>query len=425
MVRLLGAARTVPLRTRCARTLYDRHSAAQRDGDAPHGPHAQQYVAGRADPPRPHAGKKCLLGAGYGPRLDRYRGEGGGQAQGARHREVVAHAREVPRIRVGVEGAVRRRDSAATAQAGGFVRLGPHLFHDGRHPHRGGHQGLLRPLPQGAHLPRRAHGQLGSRGQDRAVGRRGGLQGVARQALLPTLCGRGDGQVPRRGYDAPRDHSGRYGAVRQSRRRALRVAAAGRPRGGAARRALDSGDPRHVCRHRLRYGCLEGDAGARRERLHAGREIRVGDDRHLQRRRDDQRQGGYLRRDGSLRAAPRDRGRPATCRPARKDRGVHEQRGLLRAHGRGYRAEAFDAVVPFDGGAGEARHARRHGGRNPFRPRKIQEYLPSLDGEHQGLVHLAPVVVGAAHSRLLPAQGRLRGGRNGRGGAGAGPREDG
>ena len=102
---------------------------------------------------------------------------------------------------------------------------------------------------------------------------------------------------------------------------------------------------------------------------------------------------------------------------AAADRGVHQQRGILGAHGRGHRAEALDAVVPLDGGAGPARDQGRHGGCDPLRARKIQEHLPSLDGKYQGLVHLAPVVVGTADSGLLLAQGRVRRGPDGRRGA--------
>ena len=215
MVRLLGAARTVPLRTRCARTLYGRHSAAQRDGDAPHGPYAQQYVAGRADPPCPHVGQKRLLGAGHGPRVDRHRSQGGSDAARKGHRKVVAHARGVPPPRLGMEGEIRRRDSQTAAQAGRLVRLGPHVLHDGRSPHGERSARLLRPLRERQDLPRRKDGQLGPRGADGPLGRGGGLQGVARQALLPALQGRGNRPGDHRRHDAPRDHSGRYGAVRQ------------------------------------------------------------------------------------------------------------------------------------------------------------------------------------------------------------------
>ena len=51
--------------------------------------------------------------------------------------------------------------------------------------------------------------------QTSPLGRGGGLQGVARQALLPALQGRGNRPGDHRRHDAPRDHPGRYGAVRQ------------------------------------------------------------------------------------------------------------------------------------------------------------------------------------------------------------------
>jgi len=106
-----------------------------------------------------------------------------------------------------------------------------------------------------------------------------------------------------------------------------------------------------------------------------------------------------------------------------KDRRLHQQRGLFGAHGRGHRAETLDAVVPLDAGAGRTGDEGRDGGCDPFRAREIQEHLPSLDGEHQGLVHLAPAVVGPAHSGVLSSQRRLRGGPDGRRGVGKGPRE--
>ena len=194
MVRLLDRTPPVPLGTRSARTLYDRHSAPQRDGHAPHGAHAQQHVAGRAGAPRPHVGQERLLGPRHGPRVDRHGGQGRGDAPRTGHREVAAHARGVPPLRLGVEGEVRRRDPQATAQAGRLVRLGAHVLHDGRDAHRERHPRLLRPLRQGEDLPRRADGELGPRGENGAFGRRGGLQGVARQTLLPALQDRRHGQ---------------------------------------------------------------------------------------------------------------------------------------------------------------------------------------------------------------------------------------
>jgi hypothetical protein len=110
MVRLLDRTAYFPLGTRPAGTLHDRHPSPQRDGHAPHGAHAQQHVAGRAGAPRPHVGKERLLGAGHGPRVDRHRSQGGGDAARKGHRKVVAHARGVPPPRLGMEGEIRRRD---------------------------------------------------------------------------------------------------------------------------------------------------------------------------------------------------------------------------------------------------------------------------------------------------------------------------
>ena len=215
MVRLLDRTAYFPLGTRPAGTLHDRHPSPQRDGHAPHGAHAQQHVAGRTGAPRPHVGKERLLGAGHGPRVDRHRSQGGGDAARKGHRKVVAHARGVPPPRLGMEGEIRRRDSQTAAQTGRLVRLGPHVLHDGRSPHGERSARLLRPLRERQDLPRRKDGQLGPRGADGPLGRGGGLQGVARQALLPALQGRGNQPGDHRRHDAPRDHSGRYGAVRQ------------------------------------------------------------------------------------------------------------------------------------------------------------------------------------------------------------------
>ena len=83
-----------------------------------------------------------------------------------------------------------------------------------------------------------------------------------------------------------------------------------------------------------------------------GREIQPRDDRHLQRRRHDQRQsGGCTSAWTASTCAGRSRRDLAAGRPAGEDRGLHQQRGLFRAHGRGHRAEALDAVVPLDGGS--------------------------------------------------------------------------
>ena len=103
-----------------------------------------------------------------------------------------------------------------------------------------------------------------------------------------------------------------------------------------------------------------------------------------------------------------------TCRSARKGGGLHEQGGLLRAYQRAHRTEALDAVVPEDGGAW------RKPALEPVmedeitsRSGQIQEYLPSLDGEHQGLVHHRASCGGGSASRPTTChKGGLRGGRD-------------
>ena len=56
--------------------------------------------------------------------------------------------------------------------------------------------------------------------------------------------------------------------------------------------------------------------------------------------------------------------------------------------------------------------------------RQIQEPLPSLDDQHQGLVHLASALVGSPHPCIFPPRRRLRCGRDQGGGACKGHREE-
>ena len=71
------------------------------------------------------------------------------------------------------------------------------------------------------------------------------------------------------------------------------------------------------------------------------------------------------------------------------------------ALGRGDRADADGAVV------GQGRAARREGGRgrrerqDEVRPRAVDEDVHALDDQHQGLVHLAPAVVGPSHPGVV------------------------
>ena len=64
-------------------------------------------------------------------------------------------------------------------------------------------------------------------------------------------------------------------------RPALRLAAGRGARHRTAGEPRNPRNPRRIRRHRVRYGRAESDPGARRERLHAGREIQPRGDRHL------------------------------------------------------------------------------------------------------------------------------------------------
>ncbi len=79
--------------------------------------------------------------------------------------------------------------------------------------------------------------------------------------------------------------------------------------------------------------------------------------------------------------------------------------GLLRTHLGRHRAEAVDAVVPEHGRHIETGAESRNGRRNRAGALEIQEHLPPLDGECQGLVRVAPALVGPANTGLLPPRG--------------------
>ena len=98
---------------------------------AAHGTHAQQYDTGRARPPCPHAGQERLLGAWYRSCVHRHRGQGGGQAEGAGHRQVLPDPRGVHGARLGMEGEARWHHPRAAQEARGLLRLGPYPLYDG------------------------------------------------------------------------------------------------------------------------------------------------------------------------------------------------------------------------------------------------------------------------------------------------------
>ena len=181
--------------------------------------------------------------------------------------------------------------------------------------------------------------------------------------------------------------------------------AAGEPRHSRHRRPLRG--------HRVRYGLSEGDARPRHQRLHAGQDPQPGDHRHLQCRRHHLRAVAPLCGHGPLRLPQADSQGPAGGRPDGAHRGLHQQGGLLGAQPRHrHRATPLDAVVPVDEALCRHRPAARDERRAEVLSHEIQEHLQELAGEHPGLVHLAPAVVGTPHSRLLLWRGRkrLRGG---------------
>ena len=59
------------------------------------------------------------------------------------------------------------------------------------------------------------------------------------------------------------------------------------------------------------------------------------------------------------------------------------------------------SVVAVDGAAGPARHRGGRERQDPLRARAVDQDLHALDDQHQGLVHLAPALVGASHPGLV------------------------
>ena len=99
-----------------------------------------------------------------------------------------------------------------------------------------------------------------------------------------------------------------------------------------------------------------------------------------------------------------------------EDRGLHPQRGHLLPLPHHHRDHRVQAVVR----GHEAPHGARFGGgalrSGEVHPRTVQQALLQLDGEHPGLVHLPPALVGPSDPRILLRRLRrrvLRGGSAG------------
>lgn len=106
-----------------------------------------------------------------------------------------------------------------------------------------------------------------------------------------------------------------------------------------------------------------------------------------------------------------------------KGRGLREQGGFLGAYERAYRTEIVYAMVLEDGTSSPDRLGAGHEGRYQVLSAEVQEHLPPLDGEYQGLVYQPSALVGTPYPGLLLAGRWLRGSRDGRESFGTGERE--
>ena len=78
----------------------------------------------------------------------------------------------------------------------------------------------------------------------------------------------------------------------------------------------------------------------------------------------------------------------------------------VRPHRRGGRADAHRPVVREDGRPGEERPGGRRQRRGEILPRALDQHLQPLAGEHPGLVHLAPAVVGPPDPGVVRRAGK-------------------
>src|SRR6185295_20263209 len=93
-------------------------------------------------------------------------------------------------------------------------------------------------------------------------------------------------------------------------------------------------------------------------------------------------------------------------------------------HRRGRRADAHRPVVPEDGRLGQDRPAGGRQRRGEILPRTLDQHLQPLAGEHPGLVHIAPALVGPPDSRLVRRGGKYLRRTDGRRGAEESERQD-
>src|SRR5207342_47366 len=309
--------------------------------------------------------------------------------------------RRLHRQGVGVARGKRPHHRTPDAPPRHLGRLVAQHVHDGPHVCRGGHRILRAPARRRPHLSWPAPGQLGSGAEDRDLRSRSRQRRRRRPPVVDLLPARRWQRRAHRRHDAPGNDARRHRRHGASGRRALR--APDRQAGEvAADRSRDPGDRRCVRGSRIRHRCGQGHARARLQRLPRRPAPRPAADQHLHTGGGDQRQrAGAVPRPRPLHRAQAGAGRSRSAGPAGGDQAAQAAGAARRPHGPGDRAVPYGPVVREDGRPGQARHGTRREGRGEVRPAELGEHLSPLDGEHPGLVHQPPALVGPSHPGVV------------------------
>ena len=383
--------------------LYHRHPAAEHHGRAAHGPRPQRHHPGHLHPPRAHAGASHALDPGHRPRRHLHADQGGQEAGRPGHQPPGDRPRGVHRGVLRLVQGVRHHHREPDQGHGLLVRLRRRALHAGAGVREGRAQAVRGLVPRRPHLQGQAHRELVPALHHVHLRRRGRVRGRDGPLVVPALpADRAGGRsgVPRGGHDAPRDDAGRHGRGGEPEGRALQAprgqdgeAAAGGPRDPHLRRLARG----HGVRHRLR----EDHARARPERLGHGRAQRPRAHQHLRRDGARGRRLRPLQRHGPRRGARSRGGRVRRAGPAGQGGGPRPLRHdvLPLPHEAG--ALGVRAVVRGRRRPQAGRGARGGGRLHPVPPRALEAGVPRLAGQPQGLVHLAPAVVGPSHPHVL------------------------
>ena len=177
----------------------------------------------------------------------------------------------------------------------------------------------------------------------------------------------------------------------------------GKTRAPAARRSPDPDHRRHVRRSRVRHGRGEDHAGARLQRLPGRRAPRPARSSPSSRSTRRVNENAPLAYQGLDRFEARKRvladletaGLVESVKPHKL------MRAALAALRRDRRADALGPVVRAHGRHGEGGPRGGREGRHALRARGVDQDLRPVAGEHPGLVHLAPALVGPPDSRVV------------------------